>query len=309
MKTNKTYLYFLICVMFTSCQTYQTFYKETATLNSLTQEHDQRLDVSNSKPVNIENKITKFTNLRYLNLSNSPNLNLENILTLIPNPLKLRVLIMDGNNLKKLPINIKRFVNLKQISLNRNPYLDLNHTFNILSNLPIIFLNLQDNLLNKLPANIAKLKKLEDFNLTGNSIKHNQTFTYLNKLPNLKSLWLNRNKLKKLPKGLFTLEKIKNLYLEHNQLKSISLEISKLKNVWIIHAGHNNFTELPKAFATVPKLLLLHINNCKISSIPEIYATKTSHIMGLILDNNYLHLTTKRRWKKIFRSNFLLSME
>lgn len=296
-------------MVFTSCETYQTFYKETATINSETYKFDQRLDAANTNLVTVKNQISKFTNLRYLNLSNQPTTNIETVLAAVANPLKLRVLILDGNNLSKLPENISRFTRLKQISLNKNPNLDLEQAFNILSKLPLEFVNLQDNLLKELPPNVSSLTFLEDLNLTGNQIKNNLTFNYLSKLPNLKSLWLTRNNLTALPSGLFQLKKLKNLYIEHNHLSTIALEINQMKRVWIIHAGHNNFTTLPKAFATMPKLLLLHINNCKIASIPEVYATKTSKIMGLILDNNNLNLETKSRWKQELRGNFLLSMD
>lgn len=309
MKTRRIFLYMCVCITLSSCQTYETFFKETATIDSKNFQGDQRLNASNSTSVEIKQKLSKFNNLHALDLSNNPSLDLEGVIAAVSNPKELRVLILDGNHLEELPANLQRFSNLTQISLNNNPNLQLEQAFDILTTLPIIFLNLQDNELRKLPSNVANIKTIKDFNLSGNHLDDNETYSYLSKLPLLNSLWLTRNKLDKLPRGLFELTNLKNLYVEHNKLSNISVEIAQMKSVWVLHAGHNNFKELPAAFAKMPSLMLLHVNNCDISIIPDVYATKESNVKGLILDNNNLTPTIKKRWKKELRHNFLLSME
>ena len=309
MTTRRIFLYMCVCIVLSSCQTYETFYKKTATIDSKDFQVDQRLDASNSTSSEIKDKLSKFNNIHALDLSNNPSLDLEGVIAAVSNPKELRVLILDGNHLEELPANLHRFSNLTQISLNNNPKLQLEQAFYILTTLPIIFLNLQDNELRKLPSNVASIRAIEDLNLSGNHLDDNETYSNLSKLPALNSLWLTRNKLDTLPSGLFELINLKNLYIEHNELSNISVEISKMKGVWVLHAGHNNFKELPAAFAKMPSLMLLHVNNCDISTIPDIYATKESNVLGLILDNNKLTPAIKKRWKKELRRNFLLSME
>lgn len=309
MRIKRIYHYILVIIILASCKTYKTFYKETSTLDSKTSHKDYRLDLSNVPIDSIKVKLEGFTNIYSLDLSNQKQIDLDHIIRVIPNPNKIKVLILDGNNLSKLPESIKLLSELRQISLNNNPNLDLKQALKMMEQLPLVFINLQNNELTKLPPEIANISTLKDLNLSKNRIEDNVTFQHLSELPALTSLWLTRNKLDQLPKGLSHLKKLKNLYVEHNNLLDIPTEIEQMEKVWVLHAGHNKFKELPEAFAKMPSLILLHINDCDISNIPQIYGTKESSVMGLILDNNNLDEVTKKRWKKKLHHYFLLSIK
>jgi len=309
MRINRMYLYILVFITLSGCQNYKTFYHKNASINSTTPNKDNRADLSYTNNDSIQSKLSQYRNLCALDLSNNLDLDLDAALNTISNPSRLRVLILNDNDLKKLPQSIKRFPELRQISLNGNPNINLEQAFDVLKELPIEFINLQNNKLTTLPENINQVTSLEDLNLSKNQINDGMTFHHLSKLPKLNSLWLTQNEIQQLPQELFELNQIRNLYLEKNNLNTVPLEISQMKKVWVVHIGHNNFKTMPEAFAKMPSLLLLHINNCHINSIPEVYATKESNIKGLILDNNLLTTDDKKRWKKEFNNHFVLSLK
>ena len=308
MKIKILLIYITSCFLL-SCNSYNTFFKKTGNSNSITFKKLERLNLSNTGNAIIYEQLGKCLNLHSLNLSNNANLDFEIALRLIKNPSKLKVLILDDNDLSKIPEAIIRFRNLEQLSLNKNPKLNLLSTLSKLQSLPLQFLNLQENDLAALPNTIEELKELKDLNLTNNKISDNETFKYLKKLPKLESLWLNKNELKTLPKGLFNLKNIKNLYIENNELLTIPDAIVAMQKVWVIHVGHNLLEELPLALTKMPSLLLVHANNNKIKYVPEVYGTKKSNVKGLVLNNNNIPNKTKAYLKKQARLFFILSLD
>ena len=306
-----TYLFIIVAV--SNCNTYKTFYKTTEDTASQTNTKTKiyRFNLTNSNFNTAKNHLSQLPDLRMLNLSGaSKNTDtLNSLLNEIPNPEKLQVLLLNDLDLEHIPSAIKQFKNLKQLSLNKNPKLNLDETFTTIQNLPIVFLNLQYNGLNKLPASIQFIETLSDLNLTGNNVTDAQTFTYLSQLKKLRSLWLNYNNLNVFPKTASQLKQLRNLYFEHNNIRELPEDFKQLKKVWVIHAGHNKFTSLPKQLSEMEALLLLHINNCEIKTIPEDFSSKKISLFGLIMDNNLLSEQDKLKWKKEFKGFFIISME
>ena len=300
---------FLLGFFLIGCTPYKCFYKETYSSDEdILNKKVYRFVLDGNKQLeNIEfESLTKLTSLKLVNVSSEQ---LNKALEQLPNPQKLNVLMLDSLKLTSLPTSLVKFTNLKHISLNYNPEFNFNEGFKTLEGLPIEFLNLQHNELNKLPASITLLKSLQDLNLSHNSISESKTYELLGQLPKLHSLWLTNNHIKFLPESIGGLLELKNLYVEHNQLKELPAKIVNMKKVWVVHAGHNLFEELPERLALMPSLILLHINNCPIKSIPEVYATKKSSVLGLIMDNNKLTALNKLKWGKTMNHFFVLSLE
>ena len=299
---------FLLGLCVIGCAPYTSFYKETYTANQdMVNQKVYRLVLNGSDSIN-NIPFESLGKLASLKLSNASSDQVNKVLEQLPNPEKLKILILDSLHMESLPASISRFTNLHQLSLNHNPQLNFEQTFKKIKDLPIEFLNIQHNELTELPASVTQLKHLKDLNLSHNTISGAEPFKLLAQLPELYSLWLTGNKLDSLPVSIGNLSQLKNLYIEHNQLIEIPQEVIHMEKVWVIHAGHNLFKELPAAFAVMPSLILLHANNCNIKSIPPIYATKESNVMGLIVDNNELLDNDKLKWKKIMNHYFLLSM-
>ncbi len=298
----------IICLLFSSCSTYATFYGET--VRSLdVDSNTRRLDVSYQNLREFSVAYEKLENVRMINLSGNTQLDIPTILGFLPHPEKLEVLVLDSLQLKTIPKEVQGFKNLKQLSVAYNPSLDLEKIIRSVEELPLEFLNLKGNQLTQLPETITHLKTLKDLNLSYNTLHDADSYTYLGKLPNLYSLWLDHNGLTQLPKTIGAIDQVTYFYIDHNALTSLPKEISGMKNVWTIHADHNLFTTLPEQLIAMPALKLAHMNNNQITSISRKYETAKYSMLALLLDHNPLP-DEERIWaEKTFKKFFLLSFK
>lgn len=298
----------LSCILI-GCSTYKRSFGETASVISLSDASSTyRLDLSSQNLTKIPDGFIEYTQLRMLNLSANTNIDLEQFLNQVPNPEVLEVLVLDSLNLKTIPASIKRLTNLKHLSLNANPEAHFDQIFKTVTSLPLEFINLQNNDLEKLSPEIEGLKSLNSINLSGNRLQAAENYAILRNLPKLKSLWITNNQLNQLPPEIGQLSSLRNLYMEHNELTTLPDSLADLEKVWILHAGHNKFKELPIVFTKMPSLLLLHINNNNIASVPEEYATDKYSLMGLIMDHHSLSSAAIKRWEKEFSKFFQASL-
>ncbi|TAH04801.1 MAG: leucine-rich repeat domain-containing protein [Sphingobacteriales bacterium] len=151
-----------------------------------------RLNLSNQK-VSIPDSVwEKFSNLEYLSLRND---HLKAIPAGIGNLGRLRVLDLSGNDFTYLPASFKNLSNLEELYLNDDKY------FNLEQNLPLLgsmsglrSLHLENDGLKRIPKNIGMLNQVESIFLNNN--KFSQPPLELKKLPNLKFLDLQGNRLR-----------------------------------------------------------------------------------------------------------------
>lgn len=128
----------------------------------------------------------------------------------------IEYLSLKNDHLKKIPDGIGLLKSLKTLDLSGNDFETLPSTFSELINLNTLFLNDERNF--KLDLNI----------------------TILDKLPNLRSLYLENDNLENLPTNFFNLKKLENLYLNDNHFKRIPAEIKNLKNLKFLDFHHND---------------------------------------------------------------------
>lgn len=297
----------LFCFIEVSCGTYQRSFGETYTQVQPPLKNIRRLNLSDQ-----DTSVTHLKgleNLRMLDLSGNRTWDINLLLKSIPFPDQLEVLILDNLELAHLPVSITRFTQLRHLSLNNNPELGLQESIELIQELPLRFLNLQENDLIGLPSNISNLEKLDGINLSKNHILENSTFTHLSKLPKLRSVWLTNNALTQLPEDIGLLDQLNFLYIEHNQLKELPKSVEKLKKLTVLHMGYNDFEVLPEEIRHMPRLMLLHANNCKIHTIPDSFEDKKYSLKSILMDNNALSNSDKEKWRRIFRTYFMASFE
>ncbi len=295
-------------LLFSSCETYNTFYSTTYAADSFDAK-SKRLDLSHQNISAIPEGLHALNALKMLDLSRTTGIDINTILETLPHPEKLEVLLLDSLNISTLPVTISSFKNLKQLSLAYNPDLNLEDTFTQLKDIPLVFLNLQGNAITQLPENITQLETLKDLNLSYNHLHDDVSYGYLGQLPLLNSLWLDHNDFTQLPKTVGALNQITFFYVVNNQLKKLPKEISNMKNLSVIHLSFNNFTELPEELITVPNLLQVHINNNQITTIPRSFGTKKHRISAIIFDNNPIPENEQKWAEKTFSRYFLLSFK
>ncbi|MGY6648448.1 leucine-rich repeat domain-containing protein [Wenyingzhuangia sp. IMCC45574] len=299
------YLYILLFALCaTSCKTFDTFYGKTDTVKALT-DNTTRV-VFKGGQVLPEEAVLK--ELRMLQIKDATQVEVEEFLGAIPNPTKLRVLMLDSLDLSFLPQNVQRFSNLEQLSLASNPNLNLEKTFKELSLLNLSYLNLSNNNIKSLPKSLSQLTSIEDLNLSYNRIHSGENFTVLSGLEKLQLLWLDANELKVLPRQIGELSNLKRLFLDHNYLTEFPEEMQKMRSLRVLHLGNNRVTEYPKVFYKMRTLILLHINNNRISNLSKEYKSNRFNIKGIVLDGNPLPKQEKEWIRKNFKSFFLLSI-
>lgn len=304
----KNFSILIILFFCSSCNTFDTFYGTTYTLDTFDAK-SKRLDLSYQNLRTIPEGIQDLNALKMLDLSGNTGIDINTVLKSLSYPERLEVLVLDSLNMSRLPETITAFKNLKQLSIAYNQDLDLEDTFKQLKDIPLEFLNLQGNAIIQLPENITELETLQDLNLSYNHLHDATSFNYLGQLPLLYSLWLDHNDYTQLPKTVGVLNQITFFYVVNNQLNELPKEISNMKNLSVIHLGFNNFTELPEALNTVPNLLQVHINNNQITTIPRSFGAKKHRISALILDNNPIPENEQKWAEKTFSKYFLLSFK
>ncbi|RFM32376.1 leucine-rich repeat domain-containing protein [Chitinophaga silvisoli] len=158
----------------------------------------------------------------------------------------------------------------------------------ILGNKLITNLNLEDNQITYLPVWFTSLTGLKVLYLSNNQISD---ISLLAKMPSLELIYMNHNKIRKLPEDIGNLKQLRRLYLGHNQLEylpdsfyeltelrmlilkankltSLDDKIGQLKHLVNLDAGKNQLSELPAGIGQCRELKQLKVNRNKLASLP-----------------------------------------
>lgn len=241
-----------------------------------------------------------------LNLSNCKNPTA--LLTAIKYPEKVKVLILDSCALIDLP-ELTTFVNLKHLSLKHNPELQWSTAFNKIEGLAKLkFLNLSNNYLQVLPHSIVQCQQLKSLRLSHNNIKPESIIGTMGKMKNIKKLWIDHNKIEKLPNAINGLENIRYLYAYNNKIKDLPQDLKPLKKLWEIHLANNSFDTLPQQLPTAKKLKMAYFGNNNITYIPTEYKRRRGMLFAITLANNPLPEQELKKAKRYFKNHWLIDL-
>lgn len=137
----------------------------------------------------------------------------------------------------------------------------------------VLSIDVGDKGIDKLPKQLANLKKIVSVNLMGNN------FTSF-------------------PTVLSRLTTLDEISLSTNQLKSVGKEIGRLKNLRILIMNNNQLSELPKEIGELTNLLYLEIGNNKLKRLPEEIKYLTN-LQELHIERNMLSDGEKQRIKRL----------
>ncbi|XP_016146459.1 volume-regulated anion channel subunit LRRC8A-like [Sinocyclocheilus grahami] len=219
------------------------------------------------------------------------------VLRLKSNLTKLPQVVTDvGVHLQKLSINnegtklmvlnsLKKMVNLTELELLRCDLERIPHSIFSLHNLQEI--DLKDNNLKTIEEIISfqHLHRLVCLKLWYNQIAYIPI--QIGTLTNLERLYLNRNKIEKIPAQLFFCRKLRYLDLSHNNLTSIPADIGFLQNLQYFAVTANRIETLPPELFQCKKLRTLNLGNNCLTVLPSRFGELTG-LMQLELRGNRL---------------------
>lgn len=218
-------------------------------------------------------------NNRYIVIDGLRELKRLKVLRLKSNLSKLPQVVTDvGVHLQKLSINnegtklivlnsLKKMVNLTELELIRCDLERIPHSIFSLHNLQEI--DLKDNNLKTIEEIISfqHLHRLTCLKLWYNHIAYIPI--QIGNLTNLERLYLNRNKIEKIPTQLFYCRKLRYLDLSHNNLTFLPADIGLLQNLQNLAVTANRIETLPPELFQCRKLRALHLGNNVLQSLPS----------------------------------------
>jgi internalin A len=149
----------------------------------------------------------------------------------------------------------------------------------------LVFLDLSNQRLDSIPAEIGKLINLKTFYLSSNQLT--SLPPEIGKLSSLNTLYLKSNRLTSLPAEIAQLTNLNTLYLSNNQLPNLPPGIGQLTNLSALYLSNNRLTSLPPEIGKLNSLNTLYLfNNQLISLPPEI--GQLTNLNTLYLSNNQL---------------------
>ncbi|XP_026882849.2 leucine rich repeat containing 8 VRAC subunit Aa [Electrophorus electricus] len=224
-------------------------------------------------------------NNRYIVIDGLRELKRLKVLRLKSNLTKLPQVVTDvGVHLQKLSINnegtklivlnsLKKMVNLTELELIRCDLERIPHSIFSLHNLQEI--DLKDNNLKTIEEIISfqHLHRLVCLKLWYNQIAYIPI--QIGTLTNLERLYLNRNKIDKIPSQLFFCRKLRFLDLSHNNLTAIHPDIGLLQNLHYLAVTANRIETLPPELFQCRKLRTLNLGSNCLTSVPSRFGELT----------------------------------
>ncbi len=161
-------------------------------------------------------------------------------------------------------------------------------------------LDLRNNYIEEIPAEMAQLTSLEVLNLNNNRLS--TLPDNFGELKSLLKLELNENEFEELPASITGLTNLEVLEVNDNQLESLTPNISKLSNLLALELTGNQFTEITEDLAGLQKLQTLDLSNNQLEVFPE-NLLALSNLENLYLSSNEITTVSDRisEMSKLFR--------
>ncbi|WP_051786446.1 leucine-rich repeat domain-containing protein [Endozoicomonas numazuensis] len=162
----------------------------------------------------------KTLDLKGLNLTSLPNT--------VGDLTWLNVLSCEENELSELPESISKLTRLRELYCKKNCLKKLPDSVTVPGMKKLEVLQLSDNQLESLPAEIGNLKHLEVLDCFGNRF---QTFPReIFECKHLVEVYLGRNSIAEVPSGLSKLRHLRKLTLAYNRLQAVPDQLTEIKN-------------------------------------------------------------------------------
>jgi Leucine-rich repeat (LRR) protein len=162
----------------------------------------------------------------------------------LENPESVYRLNLSNQNLEFSDIIWSQFINLQYLSLKNDHLKQIPTGIGYLKNLMV--LDLSGNDFRILPSTFDNLIMLEELYLNDEKyFSFKQNIPILSTMPNLRSLHIENDGLKSLPKDISRLIHLESLYINNNKFKKLPTELNGLENLQYLDFHDNKF-KLPE---------------------------------------------------------------
>lgn len=161
----------------------------------------------------------------------------------LKNPENVYRIDLSDQNLKISDTIWSKFTNLQYLSLKDDHLKEIPEGIGYLKNLEV--LDLSGNDFKVLPSSFSNLTNLQELYLNDDKyFKFSKNIPILSTLPNLRSLHIENDGLRSLPKDIVMLSHLESLYLNNNKFRQLPPELNGLKNLQYLDF-HDNKLPLP----------------------------------------------------------------
>jgi Leucine-rich repeat (LRR) protein len=242
----------------------------------------------------------------------------------IGNLKKLRVLELEGTNIKKLPDslcecplerftvsgdfrslpeNFGKLTRLKELELNAYKLKTVPLSFGSLSSLEVF--HFRGGNLGELPESFGNLSSLKNLDIiTGQDIRLPETFGNLSAL---EDFCIDAEKMRVLPESIGNCNALKLFMLESDALTELPRSFVNLVHLEEFHADTFNLKNLPADFGNLAALKSLHIFSGALTTLPESIGT-LKKLKSLWLDiHNVVYVPDSFEQLSYVKSNYIIT--
>ncbi|VDO38323.1 unnamed protein product [Haemonchus placei] len=179
--------------------------------------------------------------------------------TVFEKNLQLNFISIAGCGMSYLSPSIVSCSHLTKLVIIRNELVSVPEEIGTLSKL--VFVDLSNNKLERLPASFSKLTKLETLVVSGNQLKDDGLFDF-SALESLHVLDLSYNSLTAIPPTLMSrkLVHLHTLNFAHNKITEVTPELNIIEHMKSLNLSENEITSLPWAIGQMEKIKVLDLS-------------------------------------------------
>lgn len=195
---------------------------------------------------------------------------------------KTRRLDLSYQNLKEVPLDLKKLHSLRMLNISGNIDLDISTVLKALPSPETLEVLVLDSLdLDQIPEELNAFTNLKQISLGYNpSLSLVKIIPTLEKMP-LEFLNLKGNQLTRLPEAITRLKTLKDLNLSYNELRDEQsyTYLGAIPNLYSLWLDHNNLKVLPENIGKLSQIRYLYIDHNELTTLPNLSGLKNTWVL------------------------------
>lgn len=283
-----------------SANDFHNFPESITALHSLTS-----LDLTANNVAWIPGTVSQLTSLINLSLD-------SNGLPYFPIPVSLltslKIFNCCDNGLRVFPAQVFQLTRIQALIMSQNAFQYIPSELQDIKR-SLTYLDLSDNCISKLPAEMGSLVKLRTLLLQHNKII--QLPEEMGNMESLETLKLHDNQIISLPSTFGRLTNLVELYLQENELSSLPPQLGDCASLRKLRLEYNKLTSLPDTISKLSKLNVFMLHDNYLAQIPPFmnHPHFLRHLLRITLHDNRFSDNTQNDISNMGALNFLLQCQ